>query len=387
MTDRMCSSYTFGVEALDSRQLPSFSSNRVTATRIFRVHPEYSEEFALRQIGKYYGNGLFTVPQLPARYPTDLDGGFAPPYRQLALVATSFSIRPESSGRFNSFYMTPEGGETFISCIKDPESPLQMEKDYSFVFDYDPERMLPPTIPAVEKCQTFHHVEIGYESVPWHCQGPPVSSPREATVSILEETAISIERVAGYELYTLPNRNLYWKDISVGDKNLKGDSYATILIPKQDITVTWYNVPVARLKEIEYHLAGFRKCVNSTDFTVFSECLCLADEEAGCNSGAGGQETSGFERDTVLFVDWSEDKQARTTAFRRMNTTNLVLEFKQKRIFTDSDPKYVGWNHLFSDRLSDNISFSPWQEVAVKNGVGSEPLYERKDLNSIFMGA
>lgn len=377
---RMCSSYTFDVDAMPSPQLPQYSGGRVTASRVFRVPCQYAEEFALRQIGKYHGNGLFTLPQLPAKYPTDLYAETAPPYRQLNLVATSFSISQISTGNFNSHYMTPEQGDRLVSCIKDPESPLQMEKGYNFSFVYDDEQMDPPTIEESPSCECIAAVQINYEEPPWHCTGP-TSESNEPSIDIMPETAISVERTSGYELYTIPNRTLQWKNLITGDRMLKGDSYATILIPKQDVIIDWYNVPVSKLCQIEVRLASLRGTVNDSEFSILSSCMCIEAEESQCGSA---DVSCRFERDTLLFVDWTEQRQSRTTAFRKMNTTTLRLEFKQKRVYADSDPEYVGWNHLFCDTYSDSTDISVWQEVEVKTSSGTQPLYIRKDFNTIF---
>jgi hypothetical protein len=377
---RMCSSYTFDVDAMPSPQLPQYSGGRVTASRVFRVPCQYAEEFALRQIGKYHGNGLFTLPQLPAKYPTDLYAETAPPYRQLNLVATSFSISQISTGNFNSHYMTPEQGDRLVSCIKDPESPLQMEKGYNFSFVYDDEQMDPPTIEESPSCECIAAVQINYEEPPWHCTGP-TSETDEMSVSIMPETALSVDKSAGYEMYTLPNRTLQWKNITSGDRALKGDSYATIIIPKRDIVVDWHNVPVSKLCQIEKRLTDLRGTVNDQDLLILSECLSVSTEE---ETSAAVNDDCMFQRDTLLFIDWSEEKQFRTTAFRKMNTTTLRLQFKQKRVFTGGDPEYVGWNHLFCDRFTDSLNFPAWQEVEVKLGTGTQPLYVRKDFGTIF---
>jgi len=377
---RMCSSYTFNVIASPSPQLPQYSGGKVTASRIFLVPCNYAEEFALRQIGKYYGNGLFSQPQLPARYPTDLYSEVCPPYRQLNLVATSFSITQVSTGNFNTEYMTPEQGNNIVTCIKDPESPLQMEKNYSLSFVYDEESMDPPQIEEDTACECVSSVQINYEEPPWHCTGP-TSETDEISVSIMPETALSVDKSAGYEMYTVPNRTLQWKNITTGDRALKGDSYATIIIPKRDIIVDWHNVPVSKLCQIEKRLTDLRGTVNDEEFSILSECLCVAAEEEDCTSV---NDDCTFQRDTLLFVDWTEEKQFRTTAFRKMNTTTLRLQFKQKRVFAGGDPEYVGWNHLFCDRFTDSLNFPVWQEVEVKLGTGTQPLYIRKDFGSIF---
>jgi len=377
---RMCSSYTFDVDAMPSPQLPQYSGGRVTASRVFRVPCQYAEEFALRQIGKYHGNGLFSLPQLPAKYPTDLYAETAPPYRQLNLVATSFSISQISTGNFNSHYMTPEQGDRLVSCIKDPESPVQMEKNFNYQFVYDDEQMDPPQIEESSQCECIATVQIDYEQPPWHCTGP-TSEVDEPSIDIMPETAISIEKTPGYELYTLPNRTLQWKNLTTGDRALQGNSYATILIPKRDITIDWYNVPISKLCKIEERLNDLRGTVNDEEFSLLNSCLCLEANEEECG---GSEPVCGFEKDTLMFVDWSEERQFRTTAFRKMNTTMLRLQFKQKRVYAGGDPEYVGWNHLFCDRFTDSVEFPAWQEVEVKLGSGTQPLYIRKNFSSLF---
>ena len=376
---RMCSSYTFSVDAL-LPQLPQYSGNKMTATRTFRVPCQFAEEFALRQIGKYYGNGAYTVPQLPARYPTDLSGSVAPPYRQLNMVATSFSIATITTGTLNSTWRPDRTDlSVYTDCIKDPESPVQMERGFAYVFDPEDD-LIAPTIFNSGSCKCHASVQINYEEPPWHCAGPTegISDP---CISIMNETALSVEKSASYEMYTVPNRSLRWKTITTGDRNLKGDSYATIIVPKQDITVDWHNVPVASLCEIESRLASLRGAVNSTEFKTLSGCMCFSQESTGCSDPSGD---CGFERDTVLFVNWTEELQFRTKAFRKMNTTTLRLHFKQKPVYVGGTPEYAGWNHLFCDRVAGDVNVSPWQEVEVAVSAGSEPLYKREEFNTMF---
>ena len=375
---RMCSSYTFSVDAMPSPQLPQYSGGKVTASRVFRMSCEYAEQFALRQIGKYYGNGAYTVPQLPARYPLQLGLPVptTPPYRQLNLVATSFSISQISTGNFNSTYPPDRNSPNLlVNCIKDPENPEQMEKNYFYDFSESDW-----TIRSGGSCQCEASVQINYEEPPWQCTGP-TAGILDSSMGIMPETALSIEKTAGYEMYTLPNRNLEWKNMTTGDKALKGDSYATVLIPKKDVTVDWHNVPVSKLCQIEARLESFRGTVNDAEFGVLSQCLCFSGDNSSCSETGSA---CPFELDTLMFLDWTEERQFRTVAFKKMNTTTLRLHFKQKRIFTDYEPAIVGWNHLLCDKQPSNDDPSVWQEVQVKEGSGGIPLYRRASFDTIF---
>jgi hypothetical protein len=150
------------------------------------------------------------------------------------------------------------------------------------------------------------------------------------------------------------------------------------VIPKADIIVHWHNVPINRLCQVETHLMQFRGCVNADTFGEVFTCDYIDPD-----SGPEGVGCSEYESETLLFVDWQEDRSKRTDAFGGMrigdqydnrNTTTLKLFFKQKRVVepanesnsrSDDDVERIyGWNHLFLDReTGDDV----WVRVLVES--------------------
>jgi hypothetical protein len=104
-----------------------------------------------------------------------------------------------------------------------------------------------------------------------------------------------------------------------------------------------------------------------------------------------------YEPETILFVDWQEDRSYRTDAFGgnypdiNMNTTTLKLFFKQKRVeiefgssgsnasVSDDDSGIAGWNHLFTD---NDIEQNTWMRVVVKST--QQPIFPLRAFSDIF---
>lgn len=398
MTDSMASAFTwYKVQAIPGTS-PSYSGNQLSSERAFLVPCAFAQEFGLRMLGKFYKPGTYETPNLPARYPigTVFDDPEAWTSR-LKMNAAGFRIDQPSDCCFEGRYKGALEESQWLAFITDAESFRQMERHHLIRYDgsldvmkitgdmMDPECQPAPEAEPPEdclkenaNCSCLCKVTINYQEQPWDCAFPDVD--------VLEHTALSIERSAGYEMFTLPNRNLVWKDIVASeetDSQLKGDTYASVIIPKTDITVTWHNVPVKRLCEIEAHLTKYRGTVNGCAFTLLSDCLCAGTDTPDESCDSSITDTCKFEAETILFVDWSEDKQARTRGFYKMNTTSLVLHFKQKRIEMDSG--VAGWNHLYLDRSGTGIAPGPWQRVVVKRGDNwTEPLFKLKNFSNIF---
>jgi hypothetical protein len=208
-------------------------------------------------------------------------------------------------------------------------------------------------------------------------------------------------------MLTLPNGNLVWRDLpkdtpeEQAARQLKADSYAYKIIPKADIIVNWHNVPVRNLCAIENHLREFRGSVNSQAWGDILNCDAPPTDEAACGCGQ-------YEPETIMFIDFQEDRSQRTDAFggfstsgnfgqKNMNTTTLKLIFKQKRIaketptasYSDSDDcpddndEAYGWNHLFFDRNTEDDSPGEWMRVSVDNAT-EDPLFPLKNFVDIF---
>jgi hypothetical protein len=361
------SDYAFEVKADHPSGLPQYQSGKASATRRFLVNCQYAEEFALRQIGKYHEDGIQDMPFLPAPFPFSLfPFGFNDKiYGQLNLVATSFSIEAVTSCCFNVSHETFSGTSDLIT---DPVSLNEMEKYWR---EY-PEGM--------DNSECLCRVTITYEENPCDCVFfNQLSGLWETADHILENTCISVERNPAYEMFTLPNGNLVWADLPAGpDRRLKADSYAYKIIPKADIIVSWHNVPVNRICAIETHLAPYRGTVNLQEWGSILSC----DYDPG---GSETAECSDYDDETLLFVDWQEDRNRRTDAFGGMrpnirvdnrNTTTLKLIFKQKRIVDGANIR--GWNHLFFDRT---VGTDTWERVQLETG---EDLFEAKDFTDIL---
>jgi len=208
-------------------------------------------------------------------------------------------------------------------------------------------------------------------------------------------------------MVTIPSANLVWTDMPSSTetervrRQLRSDSYAYRIIPKADIIVSWNNVPVRNLCAIEHHLRDFRGAVNDQSWGDVLQCDAAPTDSAACGCGQ-------YEPETILFVDFQEDRSKRTDAFggnylvasdtaNNMNTTTLKLIFKQKRVerltptasYSDSDDcpddndEAYGWNHLMFDRDSDDTFGAEWMRVAVDNAT-EDPLFPIKNFLDIF---
>lgn len=383
-------SFPFPVRAEYPSANPQFNGAKLTAERVFLVHCGYAEQLALRMMGKYYivsDEETYTTPVLPAPWPkweNEIDQLLPNlPYSsncivsaRLNMVARSFSIEPVSGCCFNAYSV--DRTEDLQDTIANPTTVSQLERNFPVTAGETSADPYTVSTNADDDC--ICRVRIQYEERPWDCAWPEVN--------ILQNTAIAVERNASYEMYTLPNRNLEWKNLQAPDRFLKGDSYAVQIVPKCDITVYWFNVPVAKMCEIESHLATFRGKVNEHNFEMLAECICESEDGENCNSAAesGNQWNSCvFEPETLLFVDWSEDLNARTRGFHKMNTTTLKLHFKQKRVARDSVAEPIaGWNHLFIDRDGANDFISGWQRVIKKVGGIEQDLFMKTDFDLIM---
>jgi hypothetical protein len=374
----MVNGYSYKVQAVAPSNRLQYAGSGVATERNFIVACAYAQDFALRMLGKLYVPGLYETPVLPAKYP--MGSVFDNPAvytSRVKMRAATFNIEPFNECCFTGVYELEREDDTVISKdITDPEFLLELERN----FPIELQEGGSGNYLVGGTCACLCKVTIGYVEQPWDCAYPDVD--------VLANTALSIERSAGYEMFTLPNRNLRWADIVADDEvdaQLKGDTYASIIVPKSDITVTWHNVPVKRLCEIEAHLTKFRGCVNKCDFTLLSQCLCDATDTESESCDSTVVEACQFEAETVLFIDWSEDKQARTRGFYKMDTTNLTLHFKQKRAPFAANG-VAGWNHLYLDRSgSGALAAEPWQRVVVERGDNSdEPLFKMKNFDNIF---
>jgi hypothetical protein len=216
--------------------------------------------------------------------------------------------------------------------------------------------------------ELFAVVTVNYSDPEWDCVGAIDSH-------LQPDTAISVQINPAYEMFTLPNRNLVWADVS-GDRELKADSYAYKIIPKSDVIVSWYNLPVTQLAAIADSLKAFRGTVNENAFgdTLFCTDASASDDDANL-----------FPAETLMFIDFEEDRSKRTTGFGNslMDTTMLKLHFKEKDIVEGSN--HFGWNHLFLDHGKNGVASSCWSRVKQTLGGGSEvDLFELKDFTNIF---
>lgn len=375
----MANGYTYPVQAVAPSNRLQYMGSGVSTERSFIVACAFAQDFALRMLGKLYVPATYTTPQLPAEYPLGTVFDNVNIYTsRVKMRASTFRIEPFSECCFTGVHTIErgDGGDPELTAeIEDPTSLEQMERNF-------PVTLTDGDLVVGGTCECLCKVTIGYIEQPWDCSYPDVAN-------ILANTALSITRDAGYEMFTLPNRNLRWADIVAGNADimLKGDTYATIMIPVTDITVKWHNVPVAKLCEVEAHLLKFRGCVNKNDFTVLQDCLCnAADNDPGDCPGTGGGTTCDFEPETVLFIDWSEDQTARTRGFYKMDTTTLTLNFKQKRIQKMLGSGVVGWNHLYLDRSDTGAPNEPWQRVkAETSNAGLTDLFKQKLFENIFL--
>ena len=396
----MFTGYSYPVESIEPSGLIGTSSGKLSVTRQFKLSCKYAESFALRMMGKWRGNGddeIYDVPEMPAPYPAGQQS-LIREFGYFNLLASDFSIRPTDATCFNNASM--EGGTFSPRNITDPADLIQMEK---YWLEAVSEAAEPANDGSAGDCGCMCIVTIIYTESPCDCWHDIWNDFEGLFLNILANTCVSTERNPSYEMYTLPNRTLYWAEL-VGDrpdgmsdedwdalkvdKQLKGDSYAYQIIPKADITVSWHFVPVKYLCFIETHLTEYRGQVNKYAWGSVLNCnLSLDGTEAdpdGSSSGSG--DVCLYEPETLLFVDYAEDRSRRTTGFIGMDTTTLKLTFKQKRIIRpEQENSVVGWNHLFTDRNRQDQEFSPWQRVGIDVGGGSfADLFPMKDFIDIL---
>jgi hypothetical protein len=388
----MYNGYDFDVIAIDPSGFLTYQSGKASSSLKFKMSCEHAEEFALRQMGKFWTEAA-PSPVLPVPFPFDNYTDQTRGYGRMNLVATGFSIEPLSAACFGnnlSAQRAPVGDPADIDTM-------------ALYFDEGEE--------ADNSCCECV-VTLTYEENPCDCCGYDQNVLSEtyrewvAHDDILPGTCISVERNPAYEMLTLPNGNLIWKDLpsSTEDeqraRQLKPDSYAYKIIPKADIIVSWHNVPVRNICAIENHLRNFRGTVNDLAWGDVLQCDAAPVAPTACGCGQ-------YEPETIMFIDYQEDRSKRTDAFggnflvagdpaHNMNTTTLKLIFKQKRIeipnsatYSDSNgcpddnDEAYGWNHLFFDRNTEDDSPGEWMRVAVDNAT-EDPLFPLKSFSDIF---
>ena len=389
----MYNDYDFDVREADPSGFLSYQSGKASSSRKFVMSCEHAEEFALRQMGKFWTEAA-PSPVLPVPFPFDEFSGQPRGFGRMNLVATGFSIEPLSAACFGNNLADR------AAYIGDPADIGTM----ALYFDEGE---------GADNSCCECIVTLTYEENPCDCCGydnTSGASPtyREWVVNdfILPGTCVSVERNPAYEMLTLPNGNLVWRDLPSATpdeqraRQLKSDSYAYKIIPKADIIVSWHNVPVRNICAIENHLREFRGKVNSAAWGDVLQCDAAPVNEAACGCGQ-------YEPETIMFIDYQEDRSKRTDSFggnflvagdpaNNMNTTTLKLIFKQKRIeiptsatYSDSDgcpdnnDEAYGWNHLFFDRNTEDDSPGEWMRVAVDNAT-EDPLFPVRSFNTIF---
>jgi hypothetical protein len=385
----MYNDYDFDVIAIDPSGFLNYQSGKASSSLKFVMSCEHAEEFALRQMGKFWTEAA-PSPVLPVPFPFDEFTDQPRGYGRMNLVATGFSIEPLSAACFGNNLSTPR------APVGDPADINTM----ALYFDEGE---------GADNSCCECVVTLTYEENPCDCCGydnTNGASPtyREWVVNeyILPGTCISTERNPSYEMFTLPNGGLSWENLPAGsaERQLKPDSYAYKIIPKADIIVHWHNVPVRNLCAIENHLRGFRGSVNDQAWGDVLQCDAAPEDSAACGCGQ-------YEPETIMFIDYQEDRSKRTDAFggnflnagsptNNMNTTTLKLIFKQKRIerpsptasysdtnpCPDNDDEAYGWNHLFLDREGPVDGTGDWMRVVVE--ATGEPLFELKNFVDIF---
>ena len=408
----MFNDFDFPVVATPTSGIPQYNGGKATAQRQFVVPCVYAQELGLRLLGKYFLPGTYEEAELPAGFPRKLSGDPLAPsplppghvQQQMRLVAESFDIEPLSKCCFNNDSTETVDEDIVIDgqrCITDLTALSDLEKDWAV------SASSPDGVDRDSQCLCY--VRVNYMEQPWDCTHTDLSGlPGEAECILLPKTAISIQRSSGYDMYTLPNRSLVWADVPAGpDRMLKGDTYAYQIVPRGDITVTWYNVPVKSLCQIEKHLAKYRGTVNKDEYTLFTQCTCLSQKTEGeatqdCADNGSSESASedavpnavsagcGFEAETLMFMDWQEEQSQRTRAFSPMDTTTLTLVFKQKRVPVEvaaggaGVTKVVGFNHLLCDLDVDGSTTGQWQRVKVKVGGNEEDLFKKTDWTSLL---
>lgn len=385
----MYNDYEFDVIAIDPSGFLNYQSGKASSSLKFKMSCEHAEEFALRQMGKFW-TAAAPNPVLPVPFPFDEITNQPRGYGRMNLVATGFSIEPLSAACFGNNLANR------AASVGDPADINTM----ALYFDEGE---------GADNSCCECVVTLTYEENPCDCCGydnTNGASPtyREWVVNeyILPGTCISAERNPSYEMFTLPNGGLAWEGLPVGssERQLKPDSYAYKIIPKADIIVHWHNVPVRNLCAIENHLRGFRGSVNNQTWGDVLQCDAAPEDSAACGCGQ-------YEPETIMFIDYQEDRSKRTDAFggnflnagsptNNMNTTTLKLIFKQKRIekpsptatysdtnpCPDNDDEAYGWNHLFLDREGPTDGTGDWMRVVVE--ATGDPLFELKNFVDIF---
>jgi hypothetical protein len=365
----------------------SYSSGKGSTSRTFRMSCEFAEEFALRQLGKWWEDGVWETPELPAPFPVQ-EITAAGSQGRMNLVATGFSIKASTTCCFNNNAFRCNDPEE-CAYITDPASMSQLERYF-----WSEEAVV--EVPALSNDECWCEVTIDYADNPCDCiwWNSNIGEKRWMVQdNILSGTCISTIRNPSYQLLTLPNSNLVWSELPDGpDRRVKHDTHAYQLIPQSDIVVSWHNVPVSQLCKILTHLSGFRNQVNLEEWGAYLACQVDSQESESGEINL----CQNFEPETVLFVDYEEDRSQRTTAFgpinqavgtADMNTTTLKLYFKEKTVLDPFDDKRYGWNHMFSDRSRPGTNVPVMMRVGIdkENGGGAtQNLYPTKDFTNIL---
>ena len=391
--EKMRHEYTYTVREVAPQTKPSISGLTASAERSFIVPCEYAQDFGLRALGKLYEPGTYDLPELPVEYPIATYDSQSPqnikwdtPYPQrLRLRASGFRIDPVSDACFNNQYEDRDQSPTAIAegTVKDLGSILQLARHWKMQLSSEVGQGVESSGDPCCECV----VTVQYQEPWWQCLWDDAVGTTSSAADLpwLQETAFRIDRVASYELYTRPSRSLVWDGKASPDNHLGPDSHAVVVIPSAEITVEWHNVPVSKLCSIEGHLGCFRDTVNDTAVTLFGKCACSQSVLVDANCDSAGTACQ-YEPETLLFVDYAEDKNQRTNIFGPMDTTTIFLTFKHKRIatkITDNPPVIVGHNHLLYDKTTDNTE-DDWHRVKVKMGVGDADMFTRKEFSKIF---
>lgn len=381
----MRTGYTYTVKEVAPQMQPSVSGLTSSAERQFILPCQYAQDFGLRALGKFYNPAIFETPELPVEYPIDTynvgTSEWTTMYpQQVRLRAVGFRVEPPSDKCFNNDYVLRDGESFQIvpGAVEDISSVWQLSRHWKMAATSDPAELPIATDDPCCMCV----VAVEYQEQWWQClwTDAVTTTATEGALQWLNETAFRVDRVASYELFTRPSRSLVWDGKAPPDDQIGPDSHAVVIIPSAEVTVEWHNIPVARLCELETHLNCFRNTVNSSVPTLFNRCPCSQSLLAGenCDTPAEGTDCQ-YEPETLLFVDYAEDKNRRTNMFGPMDTTTLVLTFKHKRIATALN-QVVGHNHLLYDKVM-GAGDDDWRRVKVQGGTDMFPL---KDFNKMF---
>ena len=187
----------------------------MTASRSFRVPCRNAQEFAFRQMGRYYEAGLYEGSMAAGGVPM----GLGRQHRNATHGGDR--LRHHAGCRM----LLPCGTERRDTVAGQHRVRSTMERYYYTDAEVGEGA-------SNSECDCL--VRIDYANPPWNC----VDTDFEIG-TLLNHTAIRVRRTSGYELFTVPTRSL------VGGQNwfqphrfqfqskAKGDSNATILIPKQ----------------------------------------------------------------------------------------------------------------------------------------------------------